>query len=41
MNQLRGDAVLAAEAPAPAVHPLHGYCAAVEGSGTSFQEIFA
>ena len=40
MNQLWGDAVLAAEDPAPYVHPVLAYYAAAQGSGISFQEIF-
>lgn len=40
MNRLWGDAVLAPEDPAPYVHPVLVYYAAVQGSGITFQDIF-
>lgn len=40
MNHLWGDAVLASEDPAPYVHPMLVYYAAVQGSGIEFQDIF-
>ncbi len=40
MNHLWGDAVVAADDPAPNVHPVLVYYAAVQGSGVTFQDIF-
>jgi len=40
MNRLWGDAVLAGDDPAPYVHPVLVYYAAVQGSGVTFQDIF-
>jgi hypothetical protein len=40
MNHLWGDAVLAEDDPAPYVHPVLVYYAAVQGSGITFQDIF-
>lgn len=40
MNHLWGDAVLAPQDPAPYVHPVLVYYAAVQGSGITFQDIF-
>jgi hypothetical protein len=40
MNRLWGDAVAASEDPAPHVHPVLVYYAAVQGSGIAFQDIF-
>ena len=40
MNRLWGDAVAAEADPAPFVHPVLVYYAAVQGSGIVFQDIF-
>jgi hypothetical protein len=40
MNRLWGDAVAADDDPAPHVHPVLVYYAAVQGSGVTFQDIF-
>jgi hypothetical protein len=40
MNRLWGDAVVAEHDPAPHVHPVLVYYAAVQGSGITFQDIF-
>jgi hypothetical protein len=40
MNRLWGDAVAADADPAPYVHPVLVYYAAVQGSGVTFQDIF-
>jgi hypothetical protein len=40
MNHLWGDAVVAGDDPAPFVHPVLVYYAAVQGSGVTFQDIF-
>jgi hypothetical protein len=40
MNRLWGDAVGAEDDPAPHVHPVLVYYAAVQGSGITFQDIF-
>jgi hypothetical protein len=40
MNRLWGDAVAAEDDPAPHVHPVLVYYAAVQGSGITFQDIF-
>jgi hypothetical protein len=40
MNRLWGDAVVAEDDPAPHVHPVLVYYAAVQGSGVDFQDIF-
>ena len=40
MNRLWGDAVAATEDPGDNVHPVLAYYAAVQGSGTTFDEMF-
>lgn len=40
MNHLWGDAVASTDDPAPNVHPVLVYYAAVQGSGVDFQAIF-
>jgi hypothetical protein len=40
MNHLWGDAVVAPDDPAPYVHPVLVYYAAVQGAGITFQDIF-
>ena len=40
MNQLWGDAVASTDDPAPNVHPVLVYYAAIQGSGLNFQMIF-
>jgi hypothetical protein len=40
MNDLWGDAILASDDPAPYVHPVLAYYAAVQGSGVTFQDVF-